>query len=144
MFSLVPGPNCLDDVTGMSYTGSQSTSDDGSACLAWWPEFVKEGSVNAIVVDAQNYCRNAAIFGLFGYAYLTDRPLCHVTYRSGEAFWRYCDIPLCSDVMTTQMPPAAATSIIICKLLDIIYAGKNWWLIRYEDAVLLVWFPLWR
>ena len=125
IFSLAPGPNCLDDVTGMSYTGSQSTSDDGLACLVWWPEFVEEGPLNETIVDAQNYCRNAAIFGLFSYAYLTDHPLCRVAYVSEEAFWRYCDIPLCSDVMTTQMPPAAATSITICKLLDMIYVGKN-------------------
>ena len=47
MFSLAPGPNCLNDVTGMSYTGSQSTSDDGLACLVWWSEFIEDGPLNS-------------------------------------------------------------------------------------------------
>ena len=129
----------------MFYRGIQSSSESGMACLAWWPEFAGDGSPNVTVIDAQNFCRNVGIFGMFGYTHSTERPLCTVYYDQDGPRWQFCDIPLCSDVMVTQIPTYSPTSSSLCKLFgmrqscvgtDWLSVGISWW----NPSSLYVWF----
>ena len=61
---------------------------------------------NAIAVDAQNFCRNVATFEPS--SNMTQKPACSTGPESED--YQYCDIPRCSDVMTTQTPFTVATS----------------------------------
>ena len=120
----------------MSYRGTQSSSKWGRTCLAWWPEFAADGSPNATFIDAQNFCRNVGIFGIFGYTHSTERPLCTILHDQNGPRWQFCDIPLCSDLMVTQIPTYSATIASLSKLLFMsqscvgtkwLLVGISWW-----------------
>ena len=103
----VPGSNCLEDATGMSYRGNHNITESGNACIAWWTVLSLPGQPpNATIIDAQNFCRNVAIWEApFD---MTQMPACLIGPESND--YEYCDIPRCSDTMTTQVPSTVVTS----------------------------------
>ena len=116
----VPGLNCMEDTNGFSYSGNQSVSESGKACLPWWVILlIFEGRQvpDEKIVDAQNFCRNVALFEVSSSK--TRKPACATDADSRE--YEYCDIPQCSDVTTTQTQTTIETSHAISKLLDIKY-----------------------
>ena len=124
----VPGRNCLEDTTGLSYTGNHAISESGRACRAWWGWWTwvaPEGQErpNATVVNAQNFCRNVVIFGTS--STMTQRHSCFTYHDGQQDLTEYCDIPECHDVMTTQTPSTTTTIRTTCKLLDIKHTGKK-------------------
>ena len=91
----------------MSYRGNHNITESGNACIAWWTVLSLPGQPpNATIIDVQNFCRNIAIWEApFD---MTQMPACLIGPESDD--YEYCDIPRCSDTMTTQVPSTLVTS----------------------------------
>ena len=104
----VASPSCLEDVLGLSYTGIQNVSKSGRTCLVWWPFSADEDPPDATVVHAQNFCRNVGIFG--DDDEIKHGPIWFYEYEyDGPALYDDCDIPRCSDAMTTETSSTGET-----------------------------------
>ena len=120
----VPGPNCVEDTSDLSYLGNHGVSESGKACLPWVILSIIEWSKepDEKIIDVQNFCRNVAIFDELSWQ--TKKPACATDADSGE--YEYCDIPQCYDVKTNQTPTTVDTNHAISKLLDIKYILLTW------------------
>ena len=88
----------MEDSAGLSYTGNHNVSESGKSCRAWWAWVASlsyEQHPNAHVIDAQNFCRNIAIFGVS--SSMTQKHSCFTYADEEEDLVEYYDLPQCSD-----------------------------------------------
>ena len=107
-FSVVAGPNCLDDSQTSPYTGNQNMSQTGKICQSWKATGYTDSHLSgSTVVDAQNFCRQMS----------GQQPVCRTS-----AGIENCDVPMCAEllVVTTM---GAVSFIGKCRNFIVVIQG---------------------